>query len=34
MDQLINLPAIDAECRVLGMVSRNDLMAALAPVAV
>ena len=34
MDQLINLPAIDAECHVLVMISRNDLMAALAPVAV
>ena len=28
------LPVIDAECRVLGMVSRNDLMAAIAPEAV
>lgn len=31
---LRSLPVIDAECRVLGMVSRNDLMAAIAPVAV
>lgn len=28
---LRSLPVIDGECRVLGMVSRNDLMAAIAP---
>jgi CBS domain-containing protein len=32
--KLRSLPVIDAECRVLGMVSRNDLMAAIAPEAV
>jgi CBS-domain-containing membrane protein len=31
---LRSLPVIDAECRVLGMVSRDDLMAVIAPVAV
>jgi len=29
--KLRSLPVIDAECRVLGMVSRNDLMVAIAP---
>ena len=32
--KLRSLPVIDGECRVLGMVSRNDLMAAIAPEAV
>jgi CBS-domain-containing membrane protein len=32
--KLRSLPVIDAECRVLGMVSRNDLMVAIAPEAV
>jgi CBS domain-containing protein len=32
--KLRSLPVIDADCRVLGMVSRNDLMAAIAPEAV
>ncbi len=31
---LRSLPVIDSECRVLGMVSRNDLMVAIAPEAV
>lgn len=31
---LRSLPVIDTECRVLGMLSRNDVMAAIAPVAV
>ena len=32
--KLRSLPVIDADCRVLGMVSRNDLMIAIAPEAV
>ena len=32
--KLRSLPVIDAECHVLGMLSRNDLMAAIAPEAV
>ena len=32
--KLRSLPVIDGECHVLGMVSRNDLMAAIAPEAV
>jgi CBS-domain-containing membrane protein len=32
--KLRSLPVIDSECRVLGMVSRNDLMVAIAPEAV
>jgi CBS-domain-containing membrane protein len=32
--ELRSLPVIDAECRVLGMVSRNDLTVAIAPEAV
>ncbi|HUP35668.1 MAG TPA: CBS domain-containing protein [Candidatus Limnocylindria bacterium] len=32
--KLRSLPVIDSECRVLGMVSRNDLMVAIEPEAV